>query len=98
MMRPKKLSAEEMDAEAKRTPGWSVAGDQIVHDFSFADFVQAMAFVNRMADAAEQMNHHPDIDIRYNRVKLSLSTHDAGGLTASDFELARRINGLNTEA
>jgi 4a-hydroxytetrahydrobiopterin dehydratase len=56
--------------------------------FQFQDFVAALRFVNRVADLAERAGHHPDIDIRYNRVRLGLTTHDAGGLTGKDFELA----------
>ncbi len=61
----------------------------------FEDFVRSMRFVNRVASRAESMNHHPDISIRYNKVRLALTTHDEGGLTTKDFELARKINRLN---
>jgi len=60
----------------------------LVRTFTFQDFVGALRFVNRVADLAEAASHHPDIDIRYNRVRLALTTHDAGGLTGKDFELA----------
>jgi len=93
-MRPRKLNDDEIVASAASTPNWSIVGDELQRDFEFPDFVSAMAFVNRVADRAESMNHHPDIDIRYNRVKFVLSTHDAGGLTANDFELARLINAI----
>jgi 4a-hydroxytetrahydrobiopterin dehydratase len=93
-MRPSKLSAEEVAAHAKSVPDWTLVGDKIEREFRFVDFVKAMAFVNRVADAAEAMNHHPDIDIRYNRVSLALSTHDAGGLTIFDFDLVQKIDGL----
>jgi 4a-hydroxytetrahydrobiopterin dehydratase len=66
----------------------------ISRKFVFADFVQAMRFVNRVARLAEAANHHPDITINYNRVKLALTTHDEGGLTMKDFRLASRINKL----
>jgi 4a-hydroxytetrahydrobiopterin dehydratase len=75
-------------------PGWERRGDEIVKTFTHEDFAAAMAFVNRVADAAEAANHHPDIDIRWNKVTLALSTHSQGGLTASDLELARRIESL----
>lgn len=84
-------------AQALRNlPDWSYEeGEQaLVRMLTFPDFRQALAFVNRVGEAAEQAGHHPDIDIRYNRVRLALSTHDAGGVTAKDFDVARQINTL----
>ena len=75
-------------------PGWVRRGNQLTRSFEFADFPAAIAFVNRIAAAAESMNHHPDIDIRWNKVTLVLSTHSAGGLTANDFNLAQAIDEL----
>lgn len=69
-------------------------GKTITRDFKFKDFKEAMDFVNKVADEAEEMNHHPDIDIRWNTVTLAISTHSAGGLTENDFELASRCNKL----
>jgi 4a-hydroxytetrahydrobiopterin dehydratase len=77
---------------ARRTPGWERAGAEIRRTYRFRDFREALAFVNRVGDLAERAGHHPDIDIRYNVVTLALTTHDAGGLTAKDFELARSID------
>jgi 4a-hydroxytetrahydrobiopterin dehydratase len=71
--------------------GWQRVGDAIRRTWRFADFKQAMAFVNRVAEAAEAADHHPDILIEYSRVTLTLSTHDAGGLTTRDFDLAARL-------
>jgi 4a-hydroxytetrahydrobiopterin dehydratase len=80
-------------AEAvRRTPGWERAGAEIRRTYRFRDFREALAFVNRVGDLAERAGHHPDIDIRYNVVTLALTTHDAGGLTAKDFELALSID------
>jgi 4a-hydroxytetrahydrobiopterin dehydratase len=79
-------------------PGWERRGNEIGKTFVHADFAAAMAFVNRVADAAEQANHHPDIDIRWNKVSLALSTHSQGGLTAKDLDLARRIESLTAGA
>jgi 4a-hydroxytetrahydrobiopterin dehydratase len=80
-------------AEAvRRTPGWERAGAEIRRTYRFGDFREALAFVNRVGELAERAGHHPDIDIRYNAVTLALTTHDAGGLTAKDFELARSID------
>jgi 4a-hydroxytetrahydrobiopterin dehydratase len=76
----------------RQTPGWERAGDEIKRTYRFKDFREALAFVNRVGEQAERAGHHPDIDIRYNTVTLALTTHDAGGLTAKDFELARTID------
>jgi 4a-hydroxytetrahydrobiopterin dehydratase len=75
---------------------WRREGQAIVREYKLADFAAAIAFVNRVAGAAEAANHHPDILVHgYNRVRLELSTHSAGGLTAADFALAQRIDGLS---
>ena len=76
-------------------PGWEQRGHQIVKTFTRADFGLAMVFVNEVAAAAEAAGHHPDIDIRWNRVTLALSSHDEGGLTERDFQLAARIQELD---
>lgn len=85
-------------ASALRTlPGWERNGEAIVKTFTFPTFLQGIAFVARVAQVAEDANHHPDVDIRYTRVACALSTHDAGGITASDVELAREIERTATE-
>ena len=75
-------------------PDWKREGQIISRTFEFADFVAAMKFVNVVGDLAEQAQHHPDIDIRWNKVTLALTTHDAGGLTEKDFALARQCDSL----
>jgi 4a-hydroxytetrahydrobiopterin dehydratase len=75
-------------------PGWSREGEEITRTYSFADFNESMAFVTRVALAAEKADHHPDIDIRWNKVTLTLSTHSEGGLTAKDLDLADVCDGL----
>ncbi len=75
-------------------PQWSWADASITRTYEFDDFVTAMVFVNRVAEAAEAANHHPDIDVRWNKVTLTLSTHSAGGLTARDLDLAVVTDGL----
>jgi len=85
------LTENEIKTLLPRVPGWERRGTEIRRTWSFPDFRAAMAFVNRVADLAEAANHHPDIDVRYSKVTLVLSTHDAGGLTARDFELAEKI-------
>ena len=74
---------------------WRQEGEALVRDFGFDDFRGAMAFVNRVADAAEQANHHPDILVHgWNKVRLTLTTHSEGGLTDNDHAMAQRIDGL----
>jgi 4a-hydroxytetrahydrobiopterin dehydratase len=72
--------------------GWQRQGKAIQRVFEFPDFKAAMAFVNKIADAAEQANHHPDIDIRYNKVTTALISHDSGGVTQRDVRMAEKIN------
>ncbi|MEM1329072.1 MAG: 4a-hydroxytetrahydrobiopterin dehydratase [Planctomycetota bacterium] len=83
-----KLSEAEINEALDKLPDWSLVGDAIQRNYQFDDFVASMAFVNKVADAAEARQHHPDILIRYNKVMLTLSTHDAGGITQKDFDLA----------
>ena len=75
-------------------PGYLPMPFFVESEYKFADFVAAMAFVNQVAEAAEAANHHPDIDIRWNKVRLSLATHSEGGLTQNDFALAAQIESL----
>lgn len=75
--------------------GWSRDGDALVRTWTFKDFVEAMAFVNRVAGLAEKRNHHPDIAIHWNEVTLRLWTHTGGGVTDADLELARALNRLD---
>jgi 4a-hydroxytetrahydrobiopterin dehydratase len=84
------LSAVEISSRLGKLPGWQVEAGELVRTFQFEDFKKALRFVNQVGEFAEAAGHHPDIDIRYNRVRLSLVTHDAGGLTTKDFDLADR--------
>jgi len=86
------LSATEAATLLNTVPAWKIEAAELTRTFAFADFLAALHFVNQVAVLAEEAAHHPDIDIRYNRVRLGLSTHDAGGLTAKDFDLAARID------
>jgi 4a-hydroxytetrahydrobiopterin dehydratase len=88
------ISAEDAERRLASLPGWSVEAGELVKTFNFKDFREALAFVNRAGEAAESAGHHPDIDIRYNKVRLALVTHDAGGLTEKDFNLASGVNKL----
>lgn len=89
------LSDPEIQEALKRLPGWRREGIAIARSFEFPDFKAAMAFVNKIADAAEQANHHPDIDIRYNKVTLALVSHDSGGVTKRDVRMAETINQIS---
>jgi 4a-hydroxytetrahydrobiopterin dehydratase len=89
------LLSEEDIASRLEPSRWHREGDEIVRESRFADFAEAMAFVNRVAEAAEEANHHPDILVHgWNKVRLSLTNHAAGGLTDADFEMAKRIDSL----
>ena len=86
------LTASEIDIALQNLPGWARAGSAIERVFQFDNFVQAMKFVNRIADAAEAANHHPDILINYNKVTLTLVSHDSGGVTHRDIRMAGKVN------
>jgi 4a-hydroxytetrahydrobiopterin dehydratase len=87
-----KLGESQIAEKLKTRDGWSEMNGAIQRTFQFKDFVQAMAFVNRAAGLAEERQHHPDILIRYNKVTLTLSTHDAGGITEKDFDYAASVD------
>jgi 4a-hydroxytetrahydrobiopterin dehydratase len=86
------LTDAEIQQALGKLPGWSRHGIAIQRVFEFPDFKSAMVFVNKIADAAEQANHHPDIDIRYNKVTMALVSHDSGGVTGRDVRMAEKIN------
>jgi 4a-hydroxytetrahydrobiopterin dehydratase len=89
------LLAEQQLEESLAGSKWRREGEAIAREFKFADFATALAFVNRVAEAAERANHHPDIHVQgWNRVRLELSTHSEGGITQADLEMARRIDSL----
>lgn len=90
-----KLSDKQINEHLTRLDGWRRAGDEIVRDYQFENFQQALRFVNRVAEAAETLDHHPDILLHsWNKVRLSVTTHSAGSLTMKDFKLAEQINEL----
>jgi 4a-hydroxytetrahydrobiopterin dehydratase len=88
------LTDSSIQTALNSLPGWKRNGLAIERTFEFKDFKAAMVFVNKIADAAEAAKHHPDIDIRYNKVKLSLVSHDSGGVTDRDVRMAAEINQL----
>lgn len=89
------LNSEQRADLSDRLADWTVEGETLRRTFVFGDFTEAMGFVTRVAILAEKANHHPDIDIRWNKVTLFLTTHDAGGLTDNDVDLAEKIDRLN---
>jgi 4a-hydroxytetrahydrobiopterin dehydratase len=92
-----KLERQRVAEQLQKLSDWTLQGDQIERISVFENFADAMIFVNKVAEIAEEEEHHPDIRIVYNRVTLALSTHDAGGLTQKDFQMAHRIDSLGDE-
>jgi 4a-hydroxytetrahydrobiopterin dehydratase len=88
------LGDAEIEARLAEHPGWERVGDSIVKRFERGDFVGSVNFVNSLVGPAEEMNHHPDLEISWDTVEVSLSTHSEGGVTAADFELAAKIDAL----
>ena len=89
-----RIPDSELSANLKKCPEWDLEGSEISRTVEFESFGEAVDFVNDLAEIAEEAQHHPDIDIRYSVVTLRLTTHDAGGLTSDDFEMAQRIDNL----
>ena len=88
------LAEQEIKNVLVSLPGWRLDGAAIRRNFAFGDFREAMSFVNSVAAIAERAGHHPDIDVRYNKVELALASHDAGGITERDISLARDIGNI----
>ncbi len=88
------LSEPEIEQALAAAPGWKREGEAIAKEFERGDFVGSVAFVASLVEPAEAMNHHPDLEISWATVKVRISTHSEGGLTAADFELAKRIEAL----
>ncbi len=89
-----KLNEDQINAQLEQFPEWAELNGQIQRTYQFEDFDHSISFVGRIAEYAEQVQHHPDILIRYDKVTLTISTHDAGGITHKDFELARTADTL----
>lgn len=88
------LPQNEVEARLRELEGWRLENGRLLRELEFADFIEAFGFMARIALVAQAMDHHPDWTNVYNRVRIELHTHDAGGITARDFELARRIDEL----
>ena len=89
-----KLTESEISEHLSAIPEWSRSGDSITRTYEATSFLEGIAFVQQVAEIAEAKDHHPDIDIRYSRVTLTLSTHDQGGLTGWDFDVAEAVDAL----
>jgi len=89
------LTEAEIQERAKVLSGWTVEDSKLQISRTFKNFIQAIEFVNKLVEPAESAGHHPDIEISYNKVKIALTTHDAGGLTQKDFDLAEKISQIN---
>ena len=87
-MRVPKLTDDQIQRQLGTLTGWQIENNALTKTYTFSTFAQSIAFVNQVADTAETADHHPDIDIRYSKVTLALSTHDSGGITEKDFALA----------
>jgi 4a-hydroxytetrahydrobiopterin dehydratase len=93
-----RMNESDIEAALVNAPEWAHLGDTIQRTYQFASFVTSMKFVRAVAELAEKDQHHPDILIRYNKVTLTLSTHDAGGITHKDFDLAAKCDALLSKA
>lgn len=89
------LTEPEIQNQLKALSGWEQEGKTIQQTFTFKGFVEAINFVNQLVDPAESAGHHPDLEISYNKVKVSMTSHDAGGLTQRDFDMAKKISELS---
>jgi 4a-hydroxytetrahydrobiopterin dehydratase len=89
------LRESEVQEQVKNLNGWTVEGGKLLCQRKFKGFIEAIAFVNKLVEPAESAGHHPDIEISYNKVNVTLTTHDAGGLTQNDFDLAKIISQIN---
>ena len=89
-----KLSSEQISEELKNLPGWSIKDEKLHKDFEFESFNQAFGFMTRAAMEIEKMNHHPEWFNVYNKITVDLMTHDAGGITENDIQLAKILNSL----
>jgi 4a-hydroxytetrahydrobiopterin dehydratase len=91
------LSGTDLEKAISPLSGWKLEAGELVREWTFADFPNAILFVNQVAPLAEAAGHHPDIDIRYNRVRLALISHDAGGITELDISMAKQISALSDD-
>jgi 4a-hydroxytetrahydrobiopterin dehydratase len=88
------LNSAEINEKLSSLPDWQTNSQQLTHTYEFENFIKAIDFVNLLVEPAERAGHHPDIAISYNKVTISLSTHDEGGITSKDFDLATKISNI----
>lgn len=93
-MERKKLTEEEITAALATVRGWSTDNDRLTRRFEFSNFAESLAFVNKIGERADAMDHHPDIKLGWGYAEIEITTHDRGGITDVDFELARQIDEL----
>lgn len=93
-MERRKLSENEIESALTEMSGWTFEGGQITKTFEFPSYLAGVTFVSAIAHLAEAMDHHPDLDLRYRKLSVAINTHDVGGISPLDFELARRIEAL----
>ena len=91
---PTRLGEAEVEYALANLKGWTRAGNAIAKTFAFAKFLEGIEWLGRVAEIAERIDHHPDLDIRYTKITATLSTHSAGGLTKLDFDLAKEMDAL----
>ena len=91
-MKRKRLSSEEIEANLSGLNDWTIGNDKLSKKFEFANFRESLSFVNRVGEIAERLDHHPDVLFGWGYAEFFITTHDAGGITANDFALARAIN------
>jgi len=96
MARPKALPSEDVQSRLSDLAGWNLAGGKLHREFQFANFSEAFGFMTQVALHAEKIDHHPEWSNVYNRVEVDLTTHDAGGITELDFELARHMSAVSS--
>ena len=97
-MKRKRLSAEEIEANLPDLKNWTVGNDKLSKKYEFANFAESLSFVNRVAEIAESLDHHPDVLFGWGYAEFFITTHDAGGITQRDFELAKRIDEIEIES
>lgn len=93
-MERKNLTAEEVETELANVTGWEASNDRLKKRFSFSNFAESLAFVNKLGEEAEAMDHHPDVKMGWGYAEIEITTHDRGGITDVDFALARKIDRL----
>lgn len=93
-----KLSSREVKREVEKLPGWVLHGDKIEKEFHFGSYMEGIGFVNRLAQKAEEHNHHPDLEVGWCKVKVTFTSHDTGGVTARDVRMAKEAEALNVRA